>query len=125
MFTWTDYNKDYQKQISSPKGEDFLRLFCQHILPPGFTRIRHYGFLSSASKRKSLAIIRSHLGVSTSSESTILTWQEIAFKKMGIQPGICKCCGGEMLIIQTFTNKFRNNHQRAPPENTKPLKVSI
>lgn len=116
VFTWTDYNKDYQKQISSPKGEAFLRLFCQHILPPGFTRIRHYGFLSSASKRKSLAIIRSHLGGSTSSESTILSWQEIAFKKMGIQPGICKYCGGEMLIIKTFANRFRNNHQRAPPE---------
>ena len=123
-FTWNDYHKGYKKQISSRKGEDFLGLFCQHILPPGFTRIRHYGFLSSASKRKSLAIIRNHLKVSSPSKSTSLTWQEIAFKKMGIQPGICKCCGAEMLIIQTFANRFRNNPQRAPPKKTKPERLS-
>lgn len=118
IFSWNDYNKGYQKQISSRKGEDFLRLFCQHILPPGFTRIRHYGFLSSASKRKSLAIIRNDLGVNTPADTNTLTWQEVAFKKMGIQPGICKCCGGEMVIIQAFANRFRNNRQRAPPKNT-------
>ena len=50
------------------------------------------------------------------SKATTLSWQEIAFKKMGIQPGICKCCGGEMLIIQTFTNRFLPKHARAPPE---------
>jgi len=125
VFSWNDYNKDYKKQISSRKGEDFLRLFCQHILPPGFTRIRHYGFLSSASKRKSLAIIRHDLRVTTPSKATTtLTWQEIAFKKMGIQPGICKCCGGEMVIIQAFANKFRNNRERAPPENINTKKLN-
>ncbi len=47
-FTWKDYKNEYKKQLSLIKGEEFLRLFCLHILPPGFTRIRHYGFLSSA-----------------------------------------------------------------------------
>ncbi len=116
VFSWNDYSKNYQKQKTSLKGEDFLRLFCQHILSPGFTRIRHYGFLSSASKRKSLAIIRHALNVNKPSETPHLTWQEIAFNRMEIQPGICKCCGGEMVIIQTFANRFRDKHQRAPPE---------
>lgn len=29
-------------------GVEFLRRFCQHILPRGFVRIRHYGLLSTA-----------------------------------------------------------------------------
>ena len=56
-FSWKDYSNNYQRKTTSLKGEDFLRLFCQHILPPGFTRIRDYGFLSSASKTKSLGVI--------------------------------------------------------------------
>ena len=28
-------------------GVEFLRRFCQHVLPKGFVRIRHYGLLSS------------------------------------------------------------------------------
>jgi len=78
VFSWNDYNKDYKKQISSRKGEDFLRLFCQHILPPRFTRIKHYGFLSSASKRKSLAIIRHDLRVTSPSKTTTLTWRSFS-----------------------------------------------
>ena len=32
-------------------GQEFLRLFLEHVLPPGFTRVRHFGFLSYAAKK--------------------------------------------------------------------------
>ena len=113
-FTWKDYANNYKKQVTCLPGEDFLRLFSLHILPHGFTRIRHYGFLSSASKSKSLPIIRTALGVAQVKQSTATKpWQEIAFERMGIKPGICKCCGGKMVIIETMPNLFR---QRAPPD---------
>ena len=113
-FTWKDYSNNYTKRTTSLSGEEFLRLFCMHILPPGFTRIRHYGFLSSASKTKSLAIIRADLKVSPPSVNKIKTWQDIAFERMGINPGVCKCCGGKMLVVESFPNRFRAR-QRAPP----------
>ena len=115
-FSWKDYKKDYSKQTTILDGEDFLRLFCLHILPPGYTRIRHYGFLSSASKRKSLAIIRAFLKGGQENGSVKKTWQQIAFERMGIKPGFCKCCGGEMLIVEIIPNRFRKR-QRAPPNN--------
>ena len=31
---------------------EFLRRFLQHVLPKGFQRVRHYGWLSPASKAK-------------------------------------------------------------------------
>ncbi len=113
-FTWKDYKNNYATQTTTLPGEVFLRLFCMHILPPGFTRIRHYGFLSNASKRKSLAIIRTSLNAAPAPEIIKKTWQEIAFERMGINPGICKCCGGKMEIIETIPNRFRVR-QRAPP----------
>jgi hypothetical protein len=38
--------------------DEFLRRYLQHILPKGFMRIRHYGFLANASRKKSLGLIR-------------------------------------------------------------------
>lgn len=113
-FTWKDYRKNYEKQVTTLAGDEFLRLFCLHILPPGFTRIRHYGFLSSASKTKSLEIIRKALKPNAPASAKKETWQEIVFKRMGIQPGICKYCGGRMVITQTIPNLFLER-QRAPP----------
>ena len=113
-FAWKDYSNNYAKKTTTLPGERFLQLFCMHILPYGFTRIRHYGFLSSASKRKSMAIIRASLKVAKPPETSKKTWQQIAFERMGIEVGVCKCCGGKMEIIETIPNRFRMR-QRAPP----------
>lgn len=113
-FTWKDYKNNYAPQTTTLPGIRFLGMFCQHILPPGFTRIRHYGFVSSASKTKSLAIIRKSLNTVAPSTITKKPWQEIAFERMGIKPGVCKCCGGEMVVIETIPNRFGHG-QRAPP----------
>jgi hypothetical protein len=113
-FTWKDYRQGYKKQVTRLNGENFLDLFCQHILEPGFTRIRHYGFLSSAAKVKDLPIIRKALGKSNPIKKTKMPWQEIAFKRMGITPGKCKCCNGKMIVVEILPNKFRAR-QRAPP----------
>jgi hypothetical protein len=121
-FTWKDYAHDYKKQVTTLSGEDFLRLFCMHILPPGYTRIRHYGILASASKTKSLAIIRAALKCNPpESKPAGKPWQEIALQRMGIKPGVCKCCGGKMVIVETMPNLFR---QRAPPEENNDLELN-
>ena len=33
-------------------GQEFLRRFLQHVLPAGFQRVRHFGWLSPAAKRR-------------------------------------------------------------------------
>jgi hypothetical protein len=59
-FHYKDYrdNKDKCMQLN---GEEFIRRFLMHVLPNGFMRIRHYGFLSNRSRRQKLDIIRSCL----------------------------------------------------------------
>ena len=112
-FTWKDYKHDYARQTTTISGERFLQLFCMHILPHGFTRIRHYGFLSSASKGKSLALIRKALKVVKPPDQKT-NWKEEVFKRMAIKPGICNRCGGPTIIIEIIPDRYRPR-QRAPP----------
>src|SRR5215213_7259540 len=39
-----------QEPTCTLRGEEFLRRFLQHVLPKGFHRVRHYGWLSPAAK---------------------------------------------------------------------------
>lgn len=111
-FSWRDYHQDYKTIITSLDGKHFLQRFCLHILPPGFTRIRHYGFLSSASKSKSLALIRTYFCVN-SPKKQIATWQQIAASRMGILPQRCKICGAKLVVSRILPHRFYNRI-RAP-----------
>ena len=45
------------------EAEEFIRRFLLHVLPDGFMRIRHYGFLGNRHRRVKLARCREHLAV--------------------------------------------------------------
>ena len=44
-------------------GADFLHRFLQHVLPPGFQRLRHYGLTASRCKKAKLTLCRQPLRV--------------------------------------------------------------
>jgi len=44
-------SKTGNTQYRTLKGEDFLRLIIQHVLPKGFRRVRNYGFLHGNAKK--------------------------------------------------------------------------
>ena len=56
--------KDASKRgCVSIDGVDFIGRFLQHILPPGFKRIRHYGLLAASAKCRRLTAARAVLGM--------------------------------------------------------------
>jgi len=59
-FHYKDY-RDNKDKCMPLDGEEFIRRFLMHVLPNGFMRIRHYGFLSNRSRRQKLDTIRSCL----------------------------------------------------------------
>jgi len=61
-FTAKDYRKGGAKKTMTMDDHEFIRRFCLHILPKGFTRIRHYGILSSSLKKESVALLQQELG---------------------------------------------------------------
>ncbi len=51
------------KRVIAMPGEQFIGRLLQHVLPPGFKRIRHYGLLAPAAKTERLAIVRKLLAM--------------------------------------------------------------
>jgi hypothetical protein len=50
-----------KKKLALLSGAEFLRRFACHIFPPGFMRIRHYGFLASRNKKTELNLAKKAL----------------------------------------------------------------
>ena len=51
------------KRTIAMAGEQFIARLLQHVLPPGFKRIRHYGLLAPATKTERLATARKLLAM--------------------------------------------------------------
>jgi hypothetical protein len=55
-FEWKDYKDKNKVKLMTLKTEEFVRRFLLHVLPSGFTRIRHYGILSSRNINSKLSL---------------------------------------------------------------------
>lgn len=107
-FHWRDY-RDNKEKTMSLSGTEFLRRFCQHILPKGFVRIRHYGLLST-SCRPRLRELQQAFGIEPVFIKEKKTWKEICCEHLNYNPDSCPCCGkGTMVIIEKLLPA------RAPP----------
>jgi hypothetical protein len=62
-FRIKDYRDRGRPKVLTLDGEEFVRRHLQHILPKGFMRIRHFGFLANRGRRQKLARIRRALAV--------------------------------------------------------------
>lgn len=98
-FSYKDYrNGSTQKQMTLTT-DDFTRRFAQHILPPRFVRIRHYGILSSTWKRGKLQALQKKLQVITK------------VKTVNTRLRKCPCCKtGTLITLEVFG-------KRGPPQH--------
>lgn len=63
-FHYKDY-RDNKNKCMPLAAEEFIRRFLLHVLPEGFMRIRHYGFLSNRTRQQRLRMIRACLHAPT------------------------------------------------------------
>jgi len=61
-FTVKDYRKGGARSTLGLSDAEFIRRFSLHVLPKGFVRIRHYGFLSSSRKKTILPLLTAEIG---------------------------------------------------------------
>ena len=54
-FQWRDSKDNNQIKAMTLDAVEFIRRFLLHILPPGFVKIRHFGFLSNRRRAAALA----------------------------------------------------------------------
>jgi hypothetical protein len=60
-FTYKDYAAGGARKTMTLSGVEFLRRFLLHVLPQGFTKIRHYGLLANHRRRRSVPLARAAL----------------------------------------------------------------
>jgi len=115
-FKWKDYRaKGRQRQkVMTLASDEFIRRFLIHVLPSGFHRIRHYGLLANGVRAENIARARALLRVpvtqSEPADTSVGEWAMLALP--------CPCCGGRMIIIETFQ---RGSTPRTRP--TSPIKI--
>jgi hypothetical protein len=70
-FRYKDYAREGQQRTMTVAAAEFVRRFLLHVLPAGFMRIRHYGYLANNQRREKLATCRRLLGCAAPTVSSI------------------------------------------------------
>jgi hypothetical protein len=105
QFRWRDYRDDNRNKIMTVTAEEFIRRFLLHVLPEGFHRVRHYGFLANRYRKQKLARCRELLKMPPpepkSQEKT--DYRDQYEELTGISLKTCPICHqGHMAIIERF-----------------------
>jgi hypothetical protein len=120
-FKWKDYRIEGPERygVMTLATDEFIRRFLMHVLPAGFHRIRYYGMLTSSKRAENVARAR----------ELLLTLPPVipidAIKAANAKPDEptskadeqqaperpCPCCGGRMIIIETFARGCQPKHR--------------
>jgi Putative transposase/Transposase zinc-binding domain len=95
-FLWKDYADGNKQKVMTLDASEFIRRFLLHVLPDGFVKIRHFGFLSNKHRKECLEACRTLLGVRKPEPALSETWQESLLRITGIDVTRCPLCEGRM-----------------------------
>jgi hypothetical protein len=100
-FRWRDSAHKNRKRLMALPIDEFLRRFLLHVLPPGFVRIRHFGFLAHRRRGALLPLCVRLLAASGPVPA------EVASEgKTGSSPRplwTCPNCGGTMILLERLS----------------------
>ena len=109
-FSWRDSAYDNENRLMTLAVDQFLRRFLLHLLPPGFVRIRNFGFLANRNRAARLSICFRMISgsekinassVSPNAQQTHSLWN-------------CPLCGGIMHVVERLSAAQLT--LRSPPE---------
>jgi hypothetical protein len=103
LLHWTS-SETGETAIMALHPHELIRRWLIHVLPKGFARVRHYGFMSSAAVR-TIQSIRLHLGTDPAPQP------ELPEPK----PFTCPCCGGNLTFLRELAPV---RLMRGPPKKT-------
>ena len=115
-FRYKDYRRNGRARFGTMRlmPNEFIRRFLLHVLPGGFHRIRHYGLLAGATCKANVARAKELIAAPLSSidPSTEHDDPDVAPVTAADHRPPCPCCGGRMIIVESFE---RGGTPRAPP----------
>jgi hypothetical protein len=98
-FRWRDRADNNQEKLLPLSLDEFLRRFLLHLLPKGFVRIRHFGFLANRRRATLLPLCFQLLGAIQPSQSE----PEASPTQQPSPLWLCPKCSGRMVIIERLT----------------------
>ncbi len=102
-FRWKDYAHGGKRKAMTLKAAEFIRRFLLHVLPAGFVRVRHYGFLANRVCREKLELCRNLLATVTPpvGAGSLLGSKQAVEGRPEVHA--CPACGtGRMVIVETL-----------------------
>jgi hypothetical protein len=115
-FSYKKPRQDSRSKLITLPATEFIRRFLLHSLPPGFMRIRYFGYLSNISKSKAIPLIRQSLGQSPQLPEKIeLSVKEMMLELTGIDITRCpRCHNGTMISFNNLPKTIPRCHD--PPK---------
>src|ERR1700687_2201854 len=98
-FKWRDSAHNNEQKLMTLSLDEFLRCFLLHVLPKGFVRIRHFGFLANRRRATFLPLCLQLLGAVPPSQ----TDPAVSPAQEPSPLSLCPKCGGRMLVIERLT----------------------
>ena len=119
-FRYKDYRGGRSRSLTLPLAE-FTRRFLLHVLPKGFVRIRHYGFLANGCRARLLSSCRHALGqpeqAPVPSESAAHEDHDPLFDLLPLALRLCPKCGqGPLRCVEVLG--------RPPPQHGRVHRVA-
>ncbi len=103
-FRWRDYAHGNRVKIMTLAADEFLRRFLLHVLPGGFVRIRHFGFLANRGRAGKLAVCRTLLAaVPPEPPAPAEPVAALLLRLTGVDLTQCPVCrAGQLRLVATF-----------------------
>jgi Putative transposase len=113
-FNWKDYRAKGRERakVMTLAADEFIRRFLIHVLPTGFHRIRHYGLFASGKRAENIARARELLD-SPAPQTEATNAADANGPPAPAYP--CQCCGGRMIIIETFRRGAMPRYHQTEP----------
>jgi hypothetical protein len=108
LFRWKDYRHHDKAKVMSLEAGEFIRRFLLHVLPSGFHRIRHFGFLANGHRAGKLALCRRLLAAPPPEPAEPAGDYRERYRRLtGHSLDICPCCGGPMMSLGVLARPAR------------------
>jgi hypothetical protein len=100
-FTYRDYRHRSRHKVMRLDPDEFIRRFLLHVLPDGFHRIRHYGFLANGHRAGKIERCRAAIAAQECENTTSIGPAPRAASQKTATSEIkpCPACGGVMRTI--------------------------
>ncbi len=100
-FRYKDYAHHGRERTMSLEAGEFLRRFLQHVLPSGFVRVRHFGFLANGVRRAKVGLCRELLAVAPSAVASAGAGGVAVGPAGASAVAVCPRCGvGRLLVVR-------------------------